>query len=114
MQSLSRDWRLYLDDISSACSKIATYIDGMDASGFVPDSMVFDAVLQNLMVIGEASKRVPDDVRAKLPAIPWRAIAGLRDVVAHGYFSLDSSLVWDVAKNKAPDLKREIDRLLAT
>jgi uncharacterized protein with HEPN domain len=49
-----------------------------------------------------------------MPSVPWRALAGLRDVVAHGYFSLDADLVWDVAKNKAPILKRDIDRFLST
>ena len=111
---MSRDWRLYLEDISSACAKIASYIDGLEFSGFLPDTVVFDAVLQNLMVIGEAAKRVPDDIRAKLPSVPWRAVAGLRDIVAHGYFSLDANLVWDVAKNKAPILKRDVDQFLAS
>jgi uncharacterized protein with HEPN domain len=111
---LSRDWRLYLEDISSACAKIESYIGGIEAPGFLPDTVVFDAVLQNLMVIGEAAKRVPEDIRTKMPSVPWRALAGLRDVVAHGYFSLDADLVWDVAKNKAPILKRDIDRFLST
>ena len=76
--------------------------------------MVFDAVLQNLMVIGEAAKRTPDEIRARLPSVPWRAIAGLRDIVAHGYFSLDRDLIWDTARNKVPSLKAEIDQFLTS
>jgi uncharacterized protein with HEPN domain len=77
---LSRDWRLYLEDISSACAKIESYIGGIEAPGFLPDTVVFDAVLQNLMVIGEAAKRVPDTSGRRCPpypGAPWRACAML-------------------------------------
>jgi uncharacterized protein with HEPN domain len=113
MRFLSRDWRLYLEDISSACGKITGYLAGQERAGFARDSMVFDAILQNLLVVGEASKRLPDGIKARMPSIQWRAIAGMRDIVAHGYFSLDVDLVWDTASHKIPELKQDIDRVLS-
>lgn len=92
---MSRDARLYLEDIVLACDKIERYTAGFDFDGFVGDDRTYDAVLRNLEVIGEAAKRVPDEIRREMPQIPGRAIAGFRDFVAHVYFALDDQIVWN-------------------
>jgi uncharacterized protein with HEPN domain len=76
----------------------------MDLPTFSNDWRTRDAVLHNLEVIGEAVKRLPDELKANHPGIPWKRIAGFRDVLAHAYFSLDDSIVWDVAVNQMASL----------
>ncbi len=62
------------------------------------------AVLRNLEIIGEAAKHIPEDVRAQMPAIEWRKIAGLRDIVVHVYFGIDDDIIWDIVSNKVCEL----------
>jgi uncharacterized protein with HEPN domain len=101
---VSRDWHQYLDDIRSSCLKIVRFTEGMSMADFVADEKTYDAVLRNLEVIGEAAKHVPDAVRETIPSVPWRKVSGLRDIVAHAYFGVDDNIVWDVVRNKVPEL----------
>jgi uncharacterized protein with HEPN domain len=80
---VSRDWRLYWDDILIACRKILRFTAGLDKAGFRSDERTYDAVLRNREVIGEAVKNLPEDARNRAPAIEWKKIAGLRDIIAH-------------------------------
>lgn len=107
---MSRDGTLYLDDMIEACRRIARYAEGSDRDGLVAGTMVHDAVLRNLEVLGEAAKRVPADARLIDPEIAWRRIAGLRDVLAHGYFGIDEDIVWNVVSVEVPGL---LPRLIA-
>jgi uncharacterized protein with HEPN domain len=109
---MSRDPGLFLQDILDACEKIVQLVEGLDRDRFSEDWKVRDAVLHNLEVIGEAVKRLPGELKEKAPAIPWKRIAGFRDVLAHGYFSLDDAIVWDVARNETGPLFKEAKRLL--
>jgi|SRR3954453_16638840 uncharacterized protein with HEPN domain len=95
-----RDWRLYADDILEACAKIRRYISGLTYEAFVADERTVDAVIRNIEIIGEAAKRLPEEVTLKAPSVPWRKVRGMRDVVAHGYFGVDRALVWNTATTK--------------
>jgi uncharacterized protein with HEPN domain len=66
-------------------------------------------VLRNLEVIGETAKRLPEDIRHGVPTIEWRKIAGLRDIIAHGYFGVDHDILWNVVAEKVPELLREME-----
>jgi uncharacterized protein with HEPN domain len=90
---VSRDWQLYWHDMVEASRRIIGYTEGMDAERFRHDDKTRDAVPRNLEVIGEAAKRLPDNVRAKHPAIDWRRIAGFRDIIAHAYFGIDPAIL---------------------
>ena len=83
----------------------------MTRQSLVSDDRTFDAVVYNLQIIGEAVKNIPKDVRDRYPQIEWRKIAGLRDIVAHAYFSIDDEIIWDVISNKLPDLASKIAAL---
>jgi uncharacterized protein with HEPN domain len=111
---VSRDWRLYLDDIREACEKIERYTREMNQDAFVGDDRTFDAVLRNLEVIGEAAKSLPDNVKAQCPTIDWRKVVGLRDVIVHGYFGLEPSVLWDIVSKKLPELCSGLRRLPET
>jgi uncharacterized protein with HEPN domain len=110
----TRHWQLYCDDILEACGKIRRYLAGMTYDAFVADDRTRDAVIRNIEVIGEAAKRIPDDVVARAPGVPWRKIRGMRDVVAHGYFGVDSKLVWSAATTQIDELESAVRGLLGS
>ncbi|MGE5264929.1 MAG: DUF86 domain-containing protein [Acidobacteriota bacterium] len=110
---MSRDYRLYLDDIESSAEKILEYTRGSSFDEFTRDNKTFDAVVLNLEIIGEAAKHVPDSIRARYPAVDWRRIGGLRDVIAHGYFGLNETVLWDLVQNQVPTLLEQIRQILA-
>jgi uncharacterized protein with HEPN domain len=107
-----RDYRLYLEDILEAIQKIDSYLHGISFEQFNEDNMRVDAVVRNLEIIGEATKHIPPAMREKYPEIEWRKMAGMRDVMAHGYFSVSLNIVWDVVQNKLPELSDYVARLL--
>ncbi|WP_238569906.1 DUF86 domain-containing protein [Thermus thermophilus] len=94
-----------------ACEKVKRS-EGLDLHAFVRNELVYDAVLRNLEVLGEAAKKVPDSVRVRYPSVEWRAIAGLGDVLAHAYFALDDATLWDIVAPKVPALAEALRRIL--
>ena len=105
---MSRDARLWLQDIAQGCAKVGRYVEGMTFEAFVADERTYDAVLRNLELVGEAAKHLPDEEVAIMPGLDWRGIRGLRDVIAHGYFGLDDGILWDVICNRLPPLERTV------
>jgi uncharacterized protein with HEPN domain len=110
---MSRDFRLYLDDIQVSAEKVLRYTRGLGFAQFVSDDKTFDAVVRNLEIIGEAAKNIPQDIRDRYPDVEWRRIAGLRDVVIHEYFGIDDRILWDVVCNHVPRLLDQVRRILA-
>ena len=84
---MPRDFDLYVEDIREAIAKIDGYTTGLTRDAFAEDSKTIDAVVRNLEIIGEAAKMIPESVRANYPTVEWRKIAGLRDILAHHYFT---------------------------
>ena len=109
---MSRDPLLFLEDIERSCGKIVRYTGGLERSEFFRDELRFDAVLHNFQVIGEAVKRLPDDLRQRHSDVAWREIAGMRDFVAHQYFALDLEIVWDAIQRDVPALLRRLGDIL--
>ena len=110
---MQRDSAVFLDDIVEACRWIAEYTDGLTADDFAGDRKTLDAVIRNLEIIGEAVKKIPPAVRSDMPDIEWQRIAGLRDILAHAYFAVDTNIVWDVARNKVPLLQQRVEEFLS-
>jgi uncharacterized protein with HEPN domain len=111
---VSRDVRLYLEDIVSCCDKIGRYTIGLTLERFRTNEMLVDAVVRNLEVIGEAAKWVPEQVRSSYPDVHWRRMAGLRDVISHGYFGLDLRLIWDIVQRDVPTARVKVAAILQT
>lgn len=109
---MQRDARVYLEDMLVAAEKVAEYTKGLSFQQFCADSKTFDAVLRNLEVIGEAAKNITDDMRSRYPAIEWRKITGLRDILIHEYFGIDEDIIWDVVQNKVPELAAHLRAIL--
>jgi len=108
---MKRDPRVYLAHIFECLQKIERFTAG-GRDVFFKDEMVQDAVLRNFEVIGEAAKRVDDEYRAAHPEIPWRSLAGLRDVLIHQYEGVDLERVWAIVERELPSLKAAIAALL--
>lgn len=85
---------------------------GLSWETFAADETLRRAFVRSLEIIGEATKKVPDDFRAAHPSVEWRAMAGMRDRLIHDYFGVDFELVWDVIQNRVPDLRRQVASLL--
>jgi len=109
---MSRDYRLYLDDIIEAIRRIRAFTGRMDFDAFKEDIKTQDAVVRNLEIIGEACRRLPEAVRQAAPEIEWRKVVGIRNILAHGYFGISLPIIWDVLQNKLDDLSDTCSRLL--
>ncbi len=109
---MSRSLQLYLQDICTSCAKVQRYTLNMTLEAFVSDERTYDAVVRNLQIIGEAVKQIPPEVREQYPAVEWRKIAGLRDILAHAYFSLENETLWDIVQNKVPALQEQMQRMV--
>ncbi|MEA4848005.1 MAG: DUF86 domain-containing protein [Clostridiaceae bacterium] len=108
---MQKELKTYFEDIITAIEKIEKYTIGMTKEDLIRNDLVQDAVVRNLEVIGEAVKKIPDDVRNSYKDIQWKKIAGLRDILIHEYFGVNMNIVWDVIENKLKLLKAAADEL---
>ena len=109
---MSKDLRVFLLHIIDSISAIREYTaDGRDH--FMSDTKTRDAVIRHFEIIGEAVKSLPDDFRSRHPQIPWKSIAGFRDVLIHRYFGVDPSMVWATVVNQLPALEKVVKTELA-
>lgn len=106
-----REWRLYLHDMIDFAHRVLAYTHGLDQTSFVANSLVRDATLRNLELIGEAATRIPDEVRQAHPDIPWRMIIAMRNRLIHGYLGVDDDTLWSVISDEVPVLLRQLQAL---
>ena len=102
----------YLADMVDACKKVGQFINGMTFEEFAQDDKTTFAVVRALEIVGEATKRIPQAVRDQAPTIPWRAMAGMRDKLAHDYIGVNLAVVWKTAAEDLPSLEPPLRQLL--
>ncbi|TGN07965.1 HepT-like ribonuclease domain-containing protein [Leptospira ilyithenensis] len=106
---MPRDVVILLDDILSAIDEIYQFLNGIDdLSQYKNDILRKRAVERDLEVIGEVVKKIPESIKSLNPDIEWRQIAGLRDFIAHGYFEIDDSIIWNTIENHLAPFRKRI------
>jgi len=109
---MKRNIRLYLTDIWESIKAIEEYISNISEEDFYSNCQVQDAVIRRLEIIGEAVKNIDDEFRSRFPQIPWKEVAGMRDIIAHEYFGVKLERIWDVVKRDLPGLKNKIKSII--
>jgi len=104
--------REYICHILDEIDYILTQISNTDFDSFLKDATLKRAFVRSIEIIGEASKKIPEDVKTRQPDIEWRKVTGMRDRLIHNYFGVDYTIVWDVATTKLPDLREKLQELL--
>ncbi|MCH7472832.1 DUF86 domain-containing protein [bacterium] len=97
---MSRGYRLYLSDIIDSTSWLIEQTSALSFDQFMSDRALRQAAERNCEIIGEAAKRIPDEIKAKMCDVDWRGLANLRDVVIHRYHRLDHAIIWDAINNE--------------
>jgi uncharacterized protein with HEPN domain len=107
-----RNFKMYLQDMVDAIDAIQSYTADLDFEKFITSRMAADAVIRNFEIIGEAANNIPEEIQQDYPAIPWRKMYGLRNMITHEYFGIDYSTIWEITKNSLHQNKIDLIKLL--
>lgn len=109
---MSRSEAEYLRHILDEANYLAETSEQVTWKAFSEDETLKRAFVRSIEVMGEATKNLSEDLCARHPDVPWRAMAGMRDRLIHGYFGVDYEIVWEVATRKTPELIEQISAIL--
>jgi uncharacterized protein with HEPN domain len=99
-----RGWLFRIADILDAVSSIGKYVASMEYKDFATDRKTVDAVIRNLITIGEAACHVPEEISQKYPEVPWIEMRAMRNLVVHEYFGVSDKILWDTIQIDLPPL----------
>ncbi len=105
---MKRELNLYILDILESIKSIEEFSKDLTKEKLSKDDLRQSAIIRKIEIIGESVKNFPSSFKEKYPEIPWKDIAGIRDVIIHGYFRVDLNTIWKVIKEDLPDLKNKI------
>ncbi len=106
-----KDDRIYIEHILQSIGRIKSYLAGKNHQSFSDDFLTQDAVVRQLEIIGEATKRLSKELRAANPNVPWLDMAGMRDILIHDYIDVDLDIVWVTASESIPELEKLLQNL---
>jgi uncharacterized protein with HEPN domain len=110
---VKKDPKVFLEHIMDSILLIEEYAKNVSQAEFFKNRHLQDAIIRRLEIIGEAVKNLPMTFRSKNPKIPWKQIAGMRDILIHEYFDVDLMLTWKVVKQELPMIKKSLSSILA-
>lgn len=110
----NRSDKEFLYDIQEAVRRIKAYTHEMMYEEFLTDTRTQDAVIRNLEIIGEATKKLSVELRNRYPGVPWKEMAGARDRLIHHYFGVDLEVVWKISDAELSDLTLQIRQILSS
>lgn len=109
---MTREWKFFIQDMYDAIQHIKTFVSTMKSKEFLADEKTRSAVAFKIENIGEASKNIPKEIKAKYKELPWKDMAGMRDKIAHFYFGINYKVVWAVVKKELPAIEPNIAKIL--
>lgn len=109
---MKREYILFIEDIIDCIEKIEQFVGDMSFDEFVQDDKTSSAVIRKLEIIGEATKNVPKEIRQKYKNLPWADMAKMRDKIIHAYFGINYKIVWKVVKERLPEIKPVMTKIL--
>jgi uncharacterized protein with HEPN domain len=109
---MPRRYEVYLRDVRDAAVKIREFTSGYEFDDFVQDEKTLLAVTRLFEIIGEAVGKIPEEVKASRPSVPWQGIKDFRNHLVHCYWDIDSAIMWDIIENELPALISAIDSML--
>ena len=108
---MKRDTEFFVEDIKEAIRDIEDFSKGLTCEKFSKDRLRQSAIIRQLEIIGEAVKNIPNSFKEKYQDIPWKEIAGFRDILSHAYFGVNLERIWNIIEKDLPYLKREIEKI---
>ena len=108
---MKRDIGLFIDDILESIQNIRDFTENINKEKFLKDKLRQSAISRELEIIGEAVKNIPEEIRKKYPRLPWKEIAGFRDVLSHSYFGVSIEKIWNVVENDLTELEKQIRKV---
>jgi len=109
---MKKEFLDYIEDIIQAMDDALKFVKGMKYDDFVRDRKTIYAVIRTIEIIGEAAKKIPDEIKRDYSQIPWKEMAGMRDKLIHEYSGVDLKRVWDTIKKDIPNLKSLFEKIL--
>ena len=110
---MTRDVKLYLEDISNAIKEVEEFMSGLSFDDFSKNTQAIRAVTMDFIIIGEAAKHLPAETRRRYRQIPWSKIIGMRNILTHEYPEIDTEILWKTAKKRLSELRTVVDELLS-